>query len=87
LFANHSAISFANELTHASYEAIPVSYFLCEDDMCVTPDNQQRFIGRIEEASGRKVDVTRKFTDHCPHISHPEFVVEWVVGLAEKGCD
>ncbi|KAF2019376.1 alpha/beta-hydrolase [Aaosphaeria arxii CBS 175.79] len=84
-FAQHSAVSFANELTHPGYNDVPVSYLFCEDDKCVLPSHQQAGIDRIEKSSGQKVDVTRLNSDHCPSVSHLDETVSWIVGLAEKG--
>ncbi|PVH74121.1 alpha/beta-hydrolase, partial [Cadophora sp. DSE1049] len=86
-FPQHSAVSFSNELTHAGYKDISVSYLFCEGDLCVTPDLQTKGIRSMEEASGRKVDITSIKSDHVPPVSHPELVVEWildVVGKAER---
>ena len=77
-------ISFANELTHAGYKDVPTSYLFCEDDKCVVPHNQQLGINFIEQASGNKVDVTKKPFDHCPTITHTEEAIEWLVSLVEK---
>jgi hypothetical protein len=82
--SQHSSASFGNELTHAGYKDVPVSYLFCENDKCVPPEVQQKAIDNIEEASGNKVDVTRINTGHCPTVSAPEKVVDWFVGLAEK---
>ena len=84
-FSQHSSISFVNELTYAGYEDVPVSWLFCADDKCVTPKQQQKSIDIIEEASGKKVDVTRIDSDHCPTWTHPEVALEWITGLADKG--
>jgi hypothetical protein len=84
-FGEHSAVSFTNSLTHAGYKDVPASYLFCEDDECVVPAAQQKGIDLIERVSGKKVDVTRIKSDHCPNVSHPEKVVDWFVGLIEKG--
>lgn len=84
-FLQHSAVSFANELTYAGYKDVPVSYLFCEEDLCVPPTAQQKGIDAIEKASGRKVDVTRIKSDHCPNVSHPQEVIDWFVGMVEKG--
>jgi hypothetical protein len=83
-FAEHSAISFSNELTYAGYKDVPASYLFCETDKCILPAAQQRGIDIIEGASGKKVDVTRIQSGHCPNVSHPEKVVDWFVALIEK---
>ncbi|KAK0120288.1 hypothetical protein ONS95_011694 [Cadophora gregata] len=83
-FPQHSAVSFSNELTHAGYKDIPVSYLFCEEDLCVTPDLQRKGIESMEEASGKKVDITSIKSDHAPPMSHPEMVVEWILDVAEK---
>lgn len=85
-FANwprHSAASFMNELTHAGYKDVPVSYLLCEADKCVTPDVQRKGIEVIERESGRKVDVTAAQLDHAPIITAPQVLVDWIVKMAE----
>ena len=83
-FPQHSAITFANELTHAGYKDIPVSYLLCERDQCITPNVQRAGIEMIEKESGRKVDVTTFQGDHCPMVLHPQGVADWVLSVAEK---
>jgi hypothetical protein len=84
-FSEHSAISFANELTYAGYKDVPCSWLFCEDDLCVSAEFQQKGIERIEKASGRKVDVTRGWYDHCPSAEKPEEVVSWIESVVEKG--
>ena len=84
-FVQHSSISFANELTHAGYKDVPVSWFFCEDDQCVVPGAQQNGIDTIEKASGKKVEITRNFSDHCPEVSTPENLANWLASLIEKG--
>ena len=84
-FSQHSVVSFTNELTYEGYKDVPTSYLFCDADACVLPIAQQRGIDVIEKASGRKVDVTKIHSDHCPNISHPEEVVKWFVDLVEKG--
>lgn len=83
--SQHSAVSFANDLTYAGYKDVPVSYLFCENDKCVPPFVQQRAIDNVERATGKKVDVTRIPTDHVPTVSAPGKVVDWFVALVEKG--
>jgi hypothetical protein len=83
-FVQHSAISFAGELTHAGYKDIPVSYLVCEKDLCVPQDIQREMIANIEKVSGRKVDVTSVETDHVPNATRPELVSEWILDVAGK---
>ncbi|KAI1624495.1 Alpha/beta hydrolase fold-1 [Exophiala viscosa] len=83
-FAKHSAQSFGNELTHAGYKDIPVSYLFCEEDMAGPPDFQRDMIAMIEEVSGRKVDVTSIKADHCPHLSAEKETIEWALSVAKK---
>ncbi|OTA60424.1 alpha/beta-hydrolase [Hypoxylon sp. EC38] len=86
-FQVHSPVSFSNELTHAGYKDVPVSYLFCEEDRCVTPQIQKDAIDIIEKESGRKVDVTSIKTGHCPSITAPEKVVDWIVHVATKSED
>ncbi|KAI1413717.1 alpha/beta-hydrolase [Hypoxylon sp. FL1857] len=83
-FQVHSPVSFSNELTHAGYKDVPVSYLFCEEDRCVTPQVQRDGIEIIEKESGRKVDVTSVKAGHCPTITVPEKVIGWIVRTAAK---
>ena len=85
-FPKHSAISFINELTHAGYNDVPVSYLVCEDDLCIPATIQRAEIKMIEE-SGRKVYVTSIQADHCPNITAPQDTVDWIVDLAKRAED
>ncbi len=83
-FTSHSAASFPSELTHAGYKDIPVSYLVCEDDLCIPPKTQREEIDMIERASGRKVDVTSIDAGHIPIVSKPQEVIDWLLGVFEK---
>ena len=83
-FPQHSAISFTNELTHAGYKDVDVSYLLCEKDLVIPPAIQRAGIEMIEKESGRKVDVTSIPRDHCPLARHPDEVADWIVKVAGK---
>ncbi|KAI1753992.1 Alpha/beta hydrolase fold-1 [Xylaria castorea] len=83
-FALHSAVSFTNPLTHAGYKDVPVSYLLCEEDLVISPEIQRREIEMIETETGSKVDVTSIKAGHCPNVSFPEKVVDWILHVARK---
>lgn len=83
-FAKHSARSFGDQLTHAGYKDIPVSYLLCEEDLAGPPDFQREMIAMIEETSGRKVDVTSIKADHCPNLSAETETIDWVLKVAKR---
>jgi hypothetical protein len=83
-FVQHSAASFASELTYAGYQSIPVSYLLCEDDWCIPAKNQRQGIEIIEQASGKKVDVKSIKAGHCPTVSQEKVVVDWILEIAKK---
>lgn len=83
-FAKHSARSFGDELTLAGYKDIPTSYLLCEEDLAGPAAFQRDMIAMIEEASGRKVDVTNIKAGHCPNLTAEKETVEWVVKVAQK---
>jgi hypothetical protein len=83
-FGKHSAVSFTNELTYPGYKDVPVSYLLCEEDLCVPPKMQRDGIQMIESVSGRKVDVTSIRAGHCPHVGKLNEVVDWIVDVAGK---
>ena len=83
-FPPHSAVSFAGELTYAGYKDIPVSYLVCEDDLCIPPKVQREEISLIEKESGRKVDVTSIKAGHVPVASKAREVIDWVLDVASK---
>ncbi|EXJ56910.1 hypothetical protein A1O7_07254 [Cladophialophora yegresii CBS 114405] len=83
-FPQHSAISFVNELTHAGYKDVDVSYLVCEKDLVIPPAIQRAGIDMIERESGRKVDVTSIPRDHCPLVRYPEEVADWILKVAAK---
>jgi hypothetical protein len=83
-FSRHSAVSFGTELTYAGYKNIPVSYLLCVDDQCIPLKTQKEGIELIEKVSGKKVDVTSINSGHCPTVSKPQEVVEWILDVARK---
>jgi pimeloyl-ACP methyl ester carboxylesterase len=83
-FSRHSSVSFMGELTYAGYKDVPVSYMLCEEDLCIPPKNQREGIDIIEKVSGRKVDVTSIHAGHIPNESQPQAVIDWIVGAAKK---
>lgn len=41
-----------------------ISWLLCENDKTIPPSVQEKEINMIEEASGKKVDVTRIPTEY-----------------------
>lgn len=83
-FACHSAVSFSNELTHAGYNNVPVSYLVCELDACIPVEGQKRAIENIEKSSGKNVAVTSINAGHIPNVSALPKVVDWIVDVAEK---
>lgn len=84
LFPKHSALSFGNELTYGGYKDFPVSYLVCEDDLCIPATVQRDGIEMMERVSGRKVDVTSVKADHVPNVSAPQILADWFVAVAEK---
>lgn len=78
----HSALSFAGELTYPGYKHIPSSYIFCENDSLVPPDSQRKFIERINEATGKDVDVHNLSTGHAPNISATEKFAQLLVDVA-----
>jgi hypothetical protein len=79
----HSGPSFMDALTHEGWRDVPVSYLLCEQDVCLSPEFQRSGIEMIEKETGRKVDVTRLEAGHAPNVSQPEKVLDWIVKMAE----
>lgn len=89
-FGVHSSGAFAKELEYPGYKDVPVSWFFCEEDKCVTPEIQETAIRDIEESwsgterEGTKVDVTRVRCDHVPTISAQKELRKWFEGLVSK---
>ncbi|KAH8728951.1 Alpha/Beta hydrolase protein [Phaeosphaeriaceae sp. PMI808] len=90
-FGRHSSICFADTLTYPGYKDIPVSWFFCGDDKCVTPEIQQSAIDEIEASwkgtkrEGEKVSVTRVECDHVPILSARDELEKWIEGLFGNG--
>lgn len=86
----HSSGAFAEGLEYPGYKDVPVSWFFCEKDKCVTPEVQETAIRDIEESwrgterEGSKVDVTRVQCDHIPTVSAQEELRSWFEGLVSK---
>ena len=80
----HSALSFVDELTHAGYKDVDVSYLLCERDLVIPLDVQKAGIEMIQKESGNKVDVSSIPRDHCPMVHHPDEIAEWIAKVAGK---
>ena len=76
--------SFVSELTHAGYKVVPVSYLLCEDDLCIPAATQTAGIEMIEKESGNKVYITRIKADHCPNFSARQQMVDWILDVAGR---
>jgi hypothetical protein len=83
-FPQHSAVSFAGEVTYAGYKEVPISYLLCLKDLVITEKMQRAGIELIEQASGTKVDVTEIEACHAPSAKYPEKVMEWFVDVLNK---
>jgi hypothetical protein len=83
-FVQHSAISFTNQLTYPGYKDVPVSFLLCEDDMCIPKNIQRDAIELIESESGNKVDAISIDADHCPMVSNKLSFIDWILAVVEK---
>ncbi|KAG9958719.1 hypothetical protein KCU61_g8126, partial [Aureobasidium melanogenum] len=84
LFGPHAGPAFTDALTHPGYRGIPVSWYLCENDLSVSPEIQRDAIDMIErswqgtERAGLKVDVTRSQCDHMPMFSANNHLNDWM---------
>ena len=78
LYTEHSTKSFGDKLTYPAYKYLPVSFIFCERDGTLPPDFQKKTIARIEEQSGRKVQVFTVDAGHCPFATQPEEVAGFV---------
>lgn len=83
-FQHHSAASFKEAVTTVGYKDIPTSYIFCEDDLVVSPEMQSKFIGVIEAAKGKAIEVVRLKAGHTPNFSMPEELARVVVQEAER---
>lgn len=83
-FPKQSAASFSNEVTYVGYKDIPVSYLLCEEDLCIPATIQKAQIETIERQSGSKVNVTSIKSDHGPNITAVQEMVDWIVDVAKR---
>ncbi|KAK7023030.1 AB hydrolase-1 domain-containing protein [Favolaschia claudopus] len=83
---NHSAISFVQTLTYPAYKDISVSYLLCEEDKCISPELQNQIITSMEsQMGGTKVDRHPVKADHGINVTQPKLMAEGImkaVGVA-----
>ena len=84
LFSVHSGVSFTNELTHAGFLDVPVTYMLCTEDQTLTPEFQRRMIQQMRDA-GAEVDVVEVWSDHCWPACVPRSFARKVVEIVENG--
>lgn len=82
-FAKHSARSFVDPLTHAGYMDIPASFLFCEKDTAGPPAFQQAWIEAVEQASGRKVDVTKIQSGHMMNLTNEQDLIDFLVNRAK----
>ncbi|OOF95997.1 hypothetical protein ASPCADRAFT_506787 [Aspergillus carbonarius ITEM 5010] len=76
--------AFPSELGHAGYKDIPVSWLLGEEELCIPATLQKESMAMVEREKDRKVDVTSFKAGHCPFISKPNLVTDWVLDVVAK---
>lgn len=47
----HSALAFGDALKYAGYRDVPVSWFFCEEDQCISPAVQQVCTSNLGDGS------------------------------------
>ncbi|CAH0017911.1 unnamed protein product [Clonostachys rhizophaga] len=80
----HSAASFISPLIYTGYKDVPVSYLITEGDKSIPPRKQRSQIRMIEQASGRRVDVSTTTAGHVPSLTAPSEVINWILAVASK---
>ncbi|KAH7123758.1 Alpha/beta hydrolase fold-1 [Dendryphion nanum] len=73
--------TFHAKTTAASWQNIPTSYLLCENDMAIPAELQERMALSVKEA-GAEIEVTRLESGHSPFLSKPDETVEWLRKVA-----
>lgn len=68
--------------TAASWQTIPTSYLLCEDDLAIPAAAQEGMIKGVEEAGGGEIEVTRIKSGHSPFLSKPDETAAWLQKVA-----
>ncbi|KAH9874383.1 hypothetical protein IAQ61_003572 [Plenodomus lingam] len=69
--------------TAASWQTIPTSYLLCEDDLAIPAAGQEGMCKAVEDAGG-EIEVTRLKCGHSPFLSRPDETVQWLKRVAGK---
>ena len=77
----HSTVSFHGPVTNDGWKDVDVTYLLCEEDQIIPLEWQEATVERLR-GEGKKVDVQRIRTGHCPNASQPELVVSVVRKVA-----
>ncbi|KAI8942401.1 hypothetical protein NX059_000475 [Plenodomus lindquistii] len=67
--------------TAASWQTIPTSYLVCEDDLAIPVAAQEGMCKGVEEAGG-EIEVTKIMAGHSPFLSKPEETVQWLRRVA-----
>jgi len=72
----HSCISFDNLATYPAYKDIPMTSFICENDLVISPNVQRSMVKMVEKETGKRVDVRSLFAGHIPNITASKDVVK-----------
>ncbi|KAF7328220.1 Alpha/beta-hydrolase [Mycena venus] len=76
-FSTHSPVSFGQKVTYAAYKDIPISYVLCENNVLITPAQQEKIIAALEgEMGGETVDRHPVQCGHGINVSQPGTMVD-----------
>ena len=76
-----SVLSFEGKVTYAGYRHVPVSWIFCENDAIISPTLQREYIQRIEEESGKRIDLHTLASGHSPNVTVPDKLAEILVKI------
>lgn len=78
---SHALATFWAKTTAASWQEMPTSYLLCEDDLVIPAVAQEQMCQAVKE-SGADIEVTRLKSGHSPFLSRPKETVAWLRRVA-----
>ena len=80
----HSIPSYNTPLTYPGYRDVDVSYIVCDEDLVIPIQAQEKMIEFLKQDTGKPVDVHHIKASHAPQASQPELVIDIIQQIIEK---
>ncbi len=83
-FQHQSTATLMGEVKHATYQDIPTTYVIMEDDQGISVEMQKKMVKSAQEG-GIAISTYSLSGGHFPFLSKPEAIVEIVRTVAGEG--